>query len=638
VGLYAPATHRRGDGCGEYVAEQGPVSGQLFAACGGENFLRGGDVHLPDGAHGPCLARLLPDFFSQQSFSETLVLVTYPVISFRGLKPTDTGRYSEKKVTGHERKSRERTDDRKNGFPRKYLYRDAQSRHTQICIRRFGGGTVIPRTSTAAKAGNPAGTETETVVKAQQEAFDLEKKKMELEKERATLQFAFDKQQAEAERDLFKAALERERAQAASALEQAKRQNEVFAKVFARPSAEHPDIKTGTDAAPGYVTELVGYHAMKRISSDITRALSSIVGQGNDVRIMIVDRLDYATGDIPFIEVTSQLSVFEVRCRKQVAINKELADLTLQVEGQEENEKTPAVKSGSTRLAPLAISPFILPGITTAETTVPQVTGIAGTSADIAGISRNDYSSDIQNGSLKTEGLMASVAGSLRSEKRYIYIYNFYSMDTTGPQSKLMNMYAGVLDCSSRLAQSRNRLLYAVSKKTGLLAELKTSLMTTGLRETSATQQQEIADIREEIRRETGWLDRAHMEVLASDAIHRELGTFVKNITLADALQPASKLAQAVFREKVHELGITHLLYLGVLSSGGESVTRKWIFGTGTTSYMGGAVVSYVLSRAEGDVLASDTLPVMYSFGFDPAGQRHSSLKQIRFEKQEPKK
>jgi hypothetical protein len=68
------------------------------------------------------------------------------------------------------------------------------------------------------------------------------------------------------------------------------------------------------------------------------------------------------------------------------------------------------------------------------------------------------------------------------------------------------------------------------------------------------------------------------MEVLASDAVHTELGTFVKNMTKAGEGQPTSKLAQAVFREKVHELGITHLLYLCVLSSGGESVTRKWLW------------------------------------------------------------
>jgi hypothetical protein len=505
-------------------------------------------------------------------------------------------------------------------------------------IHRFGGGTIIPRTSSSAKAGNTAGTENGTDIKGQQAVLDLEMKKLELEKERANLQSAIEKQRAEFERDQLKATLERERMQATSTLEQVKLQGELFAKVLHQPVAKPPEGKTGSDTNSGYVTELVGYHAIKRVSADITRGLSAVVGQGNDVRIMIVDRLDYATGDIPFIEVTSQLSVFEVRCRKQVASNKELSDLAMQKEERGDDEKTPVVKTGATRLAPLAASPFFIPAITSAVTALPAVTGVIGTASDIAGYFRSDYSIRGRNLSLKTEGLIAAVAGSLRSEKRYVYVYNFYSMDTTGPQSKLMNMYAGVLDCSGRLAQSQNRLQYFISKKAGLLAELKTSLKKLGEGTPAAQEEQEIADLKEVIRRETVWLDQANMEVLASDAIHTELGTFVKNIITADAAQPASKLAQAVFREKVHELGITHLLYLGVLSSGGESVTRKWLFGTGTTSYMGGAVVSYVLSRVEGDVLASEILPVMYSFGFDPAGQRHSPLKQVRFEKQEPKK
>jgi hypothetical protein len=505
-------------------------------------------------------------------------------------------------------------------------------------IRRFGGGTIIPRTNTSAKAENAADKETGTDIRGQQEAFDLERKKMELEKERAALQSAIDKQRAEAERDLLKATLERERVQATSTLEQVKLQGELFAKVLSQPVEKTPDNKTGADADAGYVAELVGYHALKRVSGDITRGISTVVGLGNDVRIMIVDRMDYAAGDIPFIEVTSQLSVFEVRCRKQVSTNKELADLAMQKEEHGDDEKTPVIKPGSRRLAPLAASPFFLPVATTALSALPAVTGIVSTAADIAGYFRSEYSCRGRSIALKTDGLIAAVAGSLRSEKRYVYIYNFYSMDTTGPQSKLMNMYAGVLDCSSRLAQSQNRLQYFISKKTGLLAELKLSLKKLGERMPAAEGEQEIANLKEEIKRETIWLDQANMEVLASDAVHTELGTFIKNITMADATQPASKLAQAVFREKVHELGITHLLFLGVLSSGGESVTRKWLLGTGTTSYMGGAVVSYVLSRVEGDVLASEILPVLYSFGFDPAGQRHSPLKQVRFEKQEPKK
>jgi hypothetical protein len=419
---------------------------------------------------------------------------------------------------------------------------------------------------------------------------------------------------------------------------QAKRQDELFAKILSLPTVKSPGGRTETEANAGYVTEFVGYHAIKRVSADITRTLSSVVGQGNDVRIMIVDRLDHASGDIPFIEVISQLSVFEVRCRKQVATNKELADIAIQKEDHRDEEKIPSVKSGATRLAPLTSSPFFHSAMTPATNAIPAITGIVGTATDIGGYFRSGYSDKSRNESLKTEGLIAAVAGSLRSEKRYVYVYNFYSMDTTGPQSKLMNMYAGVLDCSSRLAQSQNRLRHVVCKKTGLLAELELSLkkLVAGMPTTGGVQ--EIANIKEEIRRETEWLDRATMEVLASDAIHIELGSFVKNITMADGMQPGSKLAQAVFREKVHELGITHLLYLGVLSSGGESVTRKWFFGTGTTTYLGGAVVSYVLSRVEGEILASEILPMLYSFGFDPAGQRNSPLKQVRFEKQEPKK
>ncbi len=507
-----------------------------------------------------------------------------------------------------------------------------------IDIHRFDRGTIIPRTSTSAKSGNVAGAETETDLRAQQAALELEKKKLELEKEHGTLQSAIDKQKAEAERDLLRAALERERMQAASTLEQLKLQGELFAKLLPRPAAKPQECLTGSDANAGYVPEIIGYHALKRVSTDITRGLSTVVGLGNDVRIMIVDRLDYATGDIPYIEITSQLSVFEVRCRKQIATNKELADLLMHKEDLADDEKTPAAKSSATRLAPLAASPFFLPAITTAVNALPPVTGVIGTAADIAGSYRPGESSQGREVSLKTEGLISAVAGSLKSEKRYIYIYNFYSMDTTGPQSKLMNMYAGVLDCSSRLAQSQNRLLYFISKKTVLLADLKMSLKKLEERRPATEGEQEIVALKEEIRQGTTWLDRANMEVLSSDAIHTELGILVKNMTMTDAAQPVSRLAQAVFREKVHELGITHLLYLGVLSSGGASVTRKWLLGTGITSFLGGAVVSYVLSRVEGDVLASEILPVLYSFGFDPADQRHSPLKQIRFEKQEPKK
>jgi hypothetical protein len=471
-----------------------------------------------------------------------------------------------------------------------------------------------------------------------QETLDRERRKMELEKERAVLQSDIVRQRAEAERDLLRTLLEQERLRTTTTLEQLKLQGELSAKIHSPAAAKNPESKKGSDAKTGYVPEFVSYHALKRVSSDITRNLSTVVGLGNDARIMIVDGLDYATGDIPFIEVTSQLSVFEIRCRKQVAANKDLTDLVMQKDEGEGEEKTPAPKTGTTRLAALDASSFLSPSFTTAATAPPGISDVAGTAADIAGYARPDSFSGNRNIPLKTAALIAAVAGSLRSEKRYVYICDFYSMETTGPQSRLMNMYTGVLDCGSRLVQSRNRLQYFISKKAGMLAGLMASLQSLGDEKDRTGREPEAAILEEEITSVTAWLDRANMEVLASDAIQTELRTYIKNIALADAARPASKLAQAVLREKVHELGITHLLYLGILSSGGEAVTRKWLLGSGSTSYLGGAVAGYVLARAEGDVLSSDILPILYSFGYDPADQRHSPLKQIRFEKQEPKK
>ncbi len=413
-------------------------------------------------------------------------------------------------------------------------------------------------------------------------------------------------------------------------MEQVKVQGEFFFRILSRAGTRRD--KPAPGPGPGYVAGLVGYHALKRISADVTKGVAPLVGTGSDARIMIVDRADYAAGDIPYVEVMSQLSVLEVRCRKQVATNKELADIAFPPGEPDEGTRGPSVKTGATRLAPLVTAPYVLPALTP---DVPPGTGLAGSAADLISPARAEEPAGERPGHLNSNALIAAVAGSLRSEKRFVYVYNFYAMDTTGPQSKLMNMYAGVLDCSSRLAQSRNRLLYFVSKKTENLAALRHRVKNPGLPPGAEEQD---PDTGAEIRRETGWIDRANTEILASDAIHAELGTFIRTITHSGAGGQSSKLAQAVFREKIHELGITHLLYLGVLSSGGESVTKQWFWGSGSTSYIGGGVVSYILSRIEGDVLGSDTLPVLYSFEFDPSGQKQSPLKQVRFERPEPRK
>lgn len=417
-----------------------------------------------------------------------------------------------------------------------------------------------------------------------------------------------------------------------------KRQHELLAKIISILELKPFENLKKADTNAGYMAELVGYHALKRASSEISRGLSGIVGLGNDVRIMIVDQLEYAPGDLPLIEVTSHFSVFEIRCRKQVATNKELSETALPKEESEDEQKPNLIKTGPTRLSLLKTgSGFFQTGAINSADLINS-TGLAnnaiGADNEFLAPSLKD-----QEYSIKTNSLIAAVAGSLRSEKRKVYIYNFYSMDTVGPQSKLMNMYAALIDCSGRLIQSQNRLLYFVSKNTRRHTELSLQLKKIKTQMPCTPEsEQEAENMGREIGQVAEWLDRAHSAILASEAIHTEIGTFIKTITSEDHTGSGSTLAKAVFREKVRELGITHLLYLNVVSNGGEAVTQKLFWGSGNTSCFGGAVVSYVLSRVEGDVLASDTLPLLYTIEFDPSGQRNSPLRQVRFDKPEPKK
>jgi hypothetical protein len=72
--------------------------------------------------------------------------------------------------------------------------------------------------------------------------------------------------------------------------------------------------------------------------------------------------------------------------------------------------------------------------------------------------------------------------------------------------------------------------------------------------------------------------------------------------------QNASPLVAAILQEKISELQITHLLYAKIVSSGGEAITGKRMIGSGETAYLGGSVVSYVLAKVEGEIVAAGTL------------------------------
>ena len=500
----------------------------------------------------------------------------------------------------------------------------------QIGIRRAKQKRCfIPRASKTAGKAEPA---PENGGK-QEDSAEREMRCRELEQELEALKLERGKDAAERER--LRALLADEQALAQEYLERVKNQA-VQKKQDTVPAGTQPPVPSPQRGGrAGYIAELVGYQALRRVSQDILRKLTVVEGLSKDARILITGQLDYIGGDMPLVEISAQFSMLETRCRKQVADNRELLDWVMQREEGAETEAPPLQKEASHRFAFLATAP----AMAAASTALPAFSGRKGAVADIAGQFMAGPAARETKVSAADEALVALIAGALRAEKKNVYIYNFASLDTIGSQSKLVKTYAGLIDSSSRLAKTRNQLSWFITKKTEKLFEFRALAQKLGQKQgMSAAETVELDTLREKIREEDSWLNLAHPAVLASDAMHEELDAYLARITAAGSPGALPALAQAIFREKVQELGITHLLYLGVPSSGNEVVTKRTLFIFKSISYFGGCAGSFILARKEGEVLLSDTVPALCVVEFRLFDNWIGPLLQVRFERPELRK
>lgn len=99
---------------------------------------------------------------------------------------------------------------------------------------------------------------------------------------------------------------------------------------------------------------------------------------------------------------------------------------------------------------------------------------------------------------------------------------------------------------------------------------------------------------------------RANRFVQSSDALLAAFEGFAKSITTKGQDQTASLLTQAALRDAVHEKHPTHLLHLSVVSSGGQTIRKRSLVGSGI-DYSGGVVVSYFLADITGKIISGGT-------------------------------
>lgn len=308
--------------------------------------------------------------------------------------------------------------------------------------------------------------------------------------------------------------------------------------------------KVETDEKFGYVAQLVAHRALSELAGEVVEQLTRSEDEGltENHRVLIVDKLEYAANELPLIEVESLYTYFGKVIQNQHESNKGILDTS--------REESHAELASALPLALAAVS---------------AAPALMSTITDVASYFRTDYGITGQTFNLNSEGLVATVAGKLRTSKRIqVFLPDFQLIG----DSKLLKRYVSLQEQALQLTIDKEQLRELVSA--GKLEQ---------------------AD-----------LDEANVALQSSSAVLTAFETFSKNIT-AQADGQHSLLAQAVVREKIRDLKITHLLWLGNLSSGGEAITENHLIRDDKISFWDGTAASFALAKADGGmIVAADTL------------------------------
>lgn len=279
-----------------------------------------------------------------------------------------------------------------------------------------------------------------------------------------------------------------------------------------------------------------------------------------DSKILLVEDLNMAAGDVYLLQVERQL----------VALKKELA---AQIEANKAHLQ-PSEHEEAPTFATAAVGP-----------TLVATTAVVGAVANIANMFRVDYTVKGKAISLSDTALRTLIAGKLN--KWSVYLPHFYRIT----ESKLINTFEELVKQRWTLQNQVHQLhQQIVEPKKKTVAELEVEIKK--LTDPSLVERKQA-----KLEELTAEQQAAETAVLQSESL----------ITAADG-QTASPMEAAVLRENISALGITHLLYATIVSSGGEAITSKQWFTSGHTAYLGGSVVSYILADVDGHIVAADTL------------------------------
>ncbi len=384
-----------------------------------------------------------------------------------------------------------------------------------------------------------------------------------------------------------------------------------FDAAFPRGTTQPLEGKIETDGASGYIAELVGYRAMDKCATAIAEAINKAqLGSGKSdakPKILIVDSANVAQGDMPLEQIRRQMDLIETELAIQDARLKSLL-----LPGGRPSKPARGLAGEETGAEGAMAVPLPL--------AIGAVTSVVSQFADLLSYFRTDYSVKGRTFTISDMALTASIAGKIKDA----YVLNFYRLSPASSPDSVMKRFEGRLARRQEVDRTANEVIAKViCPGSSAVASSKAKVRQLQARLDSAkeadkpdacekldAEQQTLAGLVSDLEAKQGVIAAW---VTASAAIDARLGVML----ISGDGGTAPLLLQAAAREQTKDM--THLLYVKVSSSGGESVTRRslWPFFRPEISYLGGGAVTYLLSTAEGQIVVSDTVTALGRIKYD---------------------
>lgn len=338
-----------------------------------------------------------------------------------------------------------------------------------------------------------------------------------------------------------------------------------------------------TDTTAGFTAELAAYDTMARMADQIAARINGL--KLTEPRILIVDTLGFSGADVLALQVEEQLAFWLQELGDYKAVVNDLLG-----------------KPPDDVAADLAMAAALL----------PLATGILSGVADVVGYFRINY--DIKGRAVEKSNtaLQLRVAKGLDCPAFLPY---FHRMKTSSIITSFRQCLGERQQLLLVLAELKGEVIDKQLEEIKALGERIKALETelAGLK--ASENEDRIAEINTELGQKRAQfqaaekvkgdaeaaLARAEVLVKAFDEFNKELNT-------APTGKEVTHLALAATRKYLDDNGISHLLYVSIISAGAESIAGKGLFKSGQMAYLGGGLVTYALADELGQILDSDTL------------------------------